>query len=99
MDSLQKQRLLEQMMDESVFKKMVEKTFTDADLDQSGFIEQQEFAALLKGIHSTLGRPPPTEEEIREELKRLDINKDGKLDKKEFETLVKDLVNFCVETL
>jgi Ca2+-binding EF-hand superfamily protein len=46
-----------------------------------------------------LGRPPPTEEEIKEELKRLDINKDGKLDKKEFETLVKDLVNFCVETL
>lgn len=99
MNSEQKEKIRKHILDESVFGPMVDKTFADADLDKSGFVERAELAILLKSIHATINIPPPTEEEINKELKRLDLNKDGKISKQEFRTLVKDLAMFTVDQL
>ena len=72
MNNAQKEKVKQQIMQESVFGPMVDKTFADADLDKSGFVERAELAILLKSIHATLNIPAPTEEEINNELKRLD---------------------------
>ena len=99
MNNAQKEKVKQQIMQESVFGPMVDKTFADADLDKSGFVERAELAILLKIIHATLNIPAPTEEEINNELKRLDLNKDGKISKEEFRTLVKDLAMFTIDQI
>ena len=99
MNNAQKEKVKQQIMQESVFGPMVDKTFADADLDKSGFVERAELAILLKSIHATLNIPAPTEEEINNELKRLDLNKDGKISKEEFRTLVKDLAMFTIDQI
>lgn len=99
MNNAQKEKVKQQIMQESVFGPMVDKTFADADLDKSGFVEKAELAILLKSIHATLNIPAPTEEEINNELKRLDLNKDGKISKEEFRTLVKDLTMFTIDQI
>lgn len=99
MNSAQKEQIRRQILDESVFGPMVDKTFYDADLDKSGFIEKAELKILLKGIHATLGLSAPTTAEINAELKRLDLNTDGKISKEEFRTLVKDLAMFSVDQM
>ena len=99
MNNVQKEKVKQQIMQESVFGPMVDKTFADADLDKSGFVERAELAILLKSIHATLNIPAPTEEEINNELKRLDLNKDGKISKEEFRTLVKDLAMFTIDQI
>ena len=99
MNNAQKEKVKQQIMQESVFGPMVDKTFSDADLDKSGFVERAELAILLKSIHATLNIPAPTEEEINNELKRLDLNKDGKISKEEFRTLVKDLAMFTIDQI
>jgi Ca2+-binding EF-hand superfamily protein len=99
MNSAQKEQIRRQILDESVFGPMVDKTFYDADLDKSGFIEKAELKILLKGIHATLGLSAPTQSEINSELKRLDLNTDGNISKEEFRTLVKDLAMFSVDQM
>ena len=99
MNNAQKEKVKQQIMQESVFGPMVDKTFADADLDKSGFVERAELAILLKSIHATMNIPAPTEEEINNELKRLDLNKDGKISKEEFRTLVKDLTMFTIDQI
>ena len=99
MNSAQKEQIRRQILDESVFGPMVDRTFYDADLDKSGFIEKAELKILLKGIHATLGLSTPTQAEINAELKRLDLNTDGKISKEEFRTLVRDLAMFSVDQM
>ena len=60
MNNAQKEKVKQQIMQESVFGPMVDKTFADADLDKSGFVERAELAILLKSIHATLNIPAPT---------------------------------------
>ena len=78
---------------------MVDSTFANVDLNKNSFIERNGLAILLRNIYGTLGLNPPEEKEIDDELKRLDINKDHKLSKEEFKTLVKDLAMFSVENI
>ena len=47
----------------------------------------------------TLGLPSPTEATVDSELKRLDLNGDGKISKKEFRQLVKELINIIVDNM
>ena len=99
MNKSNKEKLRSQILDESIFGPMVDKTFYDADLDKNGFIDKTELTILIKGIYVSLGMKPPTKEEIKNELKRLDINVDGKISKNEFRTLVKELALFGVDQM
>ena len=95
----QKKELRAKIMNEKIFGPIVDKTFQEADINHNGFIEKKELAILLKKIRDNLGFPPPTEEDIQNEMKRLDKNKDGKLSKDEFRVLVKELTIFSIDSL
>ncbi len=99
MDPEKKKALRKQILDEKVFGPMVDKSFNDADLDKSGYIEKNELAILLKSIHTSLNIPPPSNNDIEQELKRLDKNSDGKISKEEFRVLVKDLALFSIDNM
>lgn len=98
MDPGHRDKVKQQLLNEEVFGPMVDKAFSDADLDKSGFIEKAELAILLNSIHAS-NIPAPSDAEITNELNRLDINKDGKISKNEFRTLVHDLAMFTIEQM
>ena len=91
--------LKKKVFDDAVLDEMVNTTFDNADLNKNSVIERNELAILLKSIYGTLGLNPPEEKEIDEELVRLDLNKDGKLNKEEFKVLVRDLALFSIENM
>ena len=95
---MDKESLKKKLQDGALLDEMVDSTFANADLNKNSFIERNELAILLKSIYGTLGLNPPEEKEI-DELKILDIDKDHKLSKEEFKTLVKDLAMFSVENI
>ena len=96
---MDKETLKKKLSDGAYLDEMVDSTFNNADLNKNYFIERNELAILLKSIYGTLGLSPPEEQEIDEELVRLDKNKDQKLSKEEFKVLVKDLAMFSVENM
>ena len=92
-----RENVKKKVLDESNFGPIVDNLFNQTDTDKSGEIDSKELGKLLAELGEILGIPPPTENDIDSELKRLDVNKDGKISKKEFRVLVKDLVLLVVE--
>ena len=99
MISSAKEMVKKKMLEERIFSPLVDKTFDEFDLNHSGFIELEEFAPLINDIHRTLNLPPPSTNEVKKELKRLDNDKDGKLSKDEYRELVHDLILYTIELL
>ena len=96
---MDKESLKKQILNDKYLNEMVETTFSNADLNKNHTIEKNELAVLLKTIYGTLGLRPPKESEIENELKRLDKNNDGTINKKEFKILVRDLALYSIENL
>ena len=94
-----KETVKEKMLDRNIFGPLVDKTFEEFDLNHSGFLELEEFTPLINDIHRTLKLRQPTSSEIEKELKRYDIDKDGKLNKNEYKELVQDLISYTIDIL
>ena len=62
--------------------------FIEVDMDESGFISQNELEALMKSIAQQSKVEPPSKQEIQDAMKALDTNNDGKLSFEEFKVLV-----------
>ena len=95
----QKKKLRIKVLDENIFGPIVDNTFKDADINNSGFIEKNELFILLNKIRKNLDIPSATEKDVNNELNRLDTNKDGKISKKEFRELVKEIIMFSIYQL
>ena len=87
------------VLDEKNFGPIVDKIFDETDTDHNGYIDRSELGKLLGDLGKILECPVPTDEDIDNEIKRLDANKDGKISKKEIRPLVKELVLLVVENI
>ncbi|XP_038066088.1 calmodulin-like [Patiria miniata] len=70
-------------------KKMMEgvaESFKQIDKDGSGFITLDEMDALFKGLGVTL-----TQKELKQEMAKVDLNKDNKISLAEFKKMMEDL--------
>ena len=94
-----KKELRIKVLDENIFGPIVDNTFKDADINNSGFIEKNELFILLNKIRKNLDIPSATEKDVNNELNRLDTNKDGKISKNEFRELVKEIIMFSIDQL
>ena len=92
-----KEELKKKILDEKTFNVMLEKTFSDADLNKNNTIEKEELTTLLKSVYATIGLPMPAKEDVEKELARLDKNGDRVLSKEEFKVLVRDLCLFFID--
>ena len=97
MSSLSKEELRKRILSKEIFEPMLNKTFSEADINKNGYIEKFELANFLKSIYRAICLPPPADTEIEKELKRLDRNDDNKISKEEFRILVQDLCLFFLD--
>lgn len=67
------------------------------DHDKSGYIERHELGQLLKNLTDAFNVEEPSEEDINDILKELDVNGDGKISKEQFEQLITDVINIMEE--
>lgn len=76
------------LKDPEQLKKICKDAFEEADTDKSGFVEESELAAMYnKKFPGTF-----SDDEVRQNLKKYDVNNDGKLSFDEFSTFVTDFM-------
>lgn len=79
-------------MSESNIEQTARKAMKDAfrifDTDKSGYIQHHQLGMLLKKLTDSFHVEHPSEEDINEVFRELDVNGDGKISKKEFDCLV-----------
>ena len=80
------------LADDAKLTQQTANVFAVFDLDKSGFIDNKELENALKTIAETNSFKPPSHEEITKTLNELDKNNDGKLNKDEFKTFVRELL-------
>ena len=97
--SSSKEKIKKEVLDEKNFGPLVDKIFQQNDVNNSGYIEQNELAELLNNLFEQWNLPRLKNEQIEAELKRLDKNKDGKISKKEFRVLVKEITLYTISKL
>ena len=97
--STSKEKIKNEVLDEKNFGPLVDKIFQQNDLNNSGYIEKQELAELLNNLFDQWKLPRLNNDQIDAELKRLDKNKDGKISKKEFRALVKEITLYTISKL
>ena len=86
-----KASIKDRVYDVKNFGPIVDKIFDETDIDHSGYIDKSEMKKLLSKIGKCIECPIP-EEEMDDEINKIDTNKDGKISKKEIRPLVKELV-------
>ena len=96
---MSKEKIKKEVLDEKNFGPLVDKIFQQNDVNNSGYIEQNELAELLNNLFNQWNLPKLKNEQIEAELKRLDKNKDGKISKKEFRVLVKEITLYTISKL
>ena len=76
----------------NMYAMMVEKAFKDADKDGSGSIDKQELKAVLNKIAKDLKMTEVTEDDINNYLAKLDLDKSGAINQKEFGKLFQEMI-------
>ena len=81
----------------NVAKKQLKNAFHTFDTDNSGTIERHELGQLLRRLTDAFNVEEPSQEDINDILKELDVNGDGKISQLEFEALVVEVVKIIEE--
>ena len=97
--STSKEKIKNEVLDEKNFGPLVDKIFQQNDVNNSGYIEKHELTGLLNNLFDQWNMPRLTDNQVEAELKRLDKNKDGKISKKEFRVLVKEITLYTISKL
>jgi len=84
--------------DNEKLKEITKIAFDSVDTDGSGSIDQYELERVLAQISSDMGADPPTRDDVNEVLKYLDTDHSGKIEFKEFEILIKDVLESMIQS-
>ena len=71
---------------------MIDKAFKEADKDKSGEIDKHELKGVLNSVAKDLNLEEITEDEVKLYLNKLDIDKNEKVDQKEFGKLFQEII-------
>ena len=76
----------------NMFAMMVDNAFKDADKDGSGEIDRQELKGVLNKVAKDLKMKEITDDDVNNYLKKLDLDKNSVIDKKEFGKLLQEMI-------
>ena len=63
---------------------IAKKTFAEYDKNKDGTLSKEELVPLLENVAKLLNLPEPSEKDLDEGIKKLDLNKNGVLEFNEF---------------
>ena len=72
---------------------MIDKAFKDADKDKSGEIDKNELKDVLDSVAKDLKIEEITDEEVNKYLAKLDLDKNGMINQKEFGKLFQEMIS------
>ena len=67
------------------------KAFDEYDKNKDGHLSKKELVPLLERVANLLNLPKPTEQDIEEGMKKLDLNQNGVLEFNEFFTFFREV--------
>ena len=85
-------QIMSKINDPSFFAQASTAVFNEADINENGFIERKELYQCLYNLAIQLGMNPPSRNDIDEQMEIHDKNKDGRLSKKEFGPIAKQML-------
>jgi len=78
----------------NMFALMVEKSFKQADKDNSGYIDRVELKEVLCKLGKDLKLPKVTDDDVQRYLNKLDLDKNGVITQDEFGKLFQEMIAF-----
>ena len=85
------------LQSEPKFDAVVRMLFTRADKDGNMTIDAEEFRRMMFSLADEYQLPQPTEEDVKETMIKVDINRDDTIDYDEFKKFVRELFNKLIE--
>lgn len=90
---------IEQILkDDSKLNEIVAAAFQSVDTDGSGYIEEQELKIVMSGVARDIGMPEPSDSDVREVMRELDQNSDGKISQDEFKVLIRQVLELMKDS-
>ena len=80
------------LRDERKLHEIAKAAFDAVDNDRSGFIDEPELKTVMCSVAGDIGMDQPSESDVREVLRELDTNGDGKISLEEFKVLIKQVL-------
>ena len=84
------QVIVQLLHDDEQFNKLVIGLFKDADLDGNKTIDSGEFNTVIEELCDQLNLEKPTNEELKDIFKTIDLNNDGIIEFDEFKFFVRN---------
>ena len=66
--------------------------FDAVDSDRSGFIDEPELKSVMCSVANDIGMDQPSDSDVRDVLRDLDTNRDGKISLDEFKVLIRQVL-------
>lgn len=82
--------------DEIKFNEVVKAAFSSVDTDGSGFIDENELKSVMQSVAGDIGMPEPSSEDVKEVMRELDANSDGRISEDEFKVLIKQVLELML---
>lgn len=66
--------------------------FDAVDVDRSGFIDEPELRTVMCSVANDIGMDTPSDSDVRDVLRELDTNRDGRISLEEFKVLIRQVL-------
>ena len=80
------------LRDERKLHETAKAAFDAVDIDRSGFIDEPELKTVMCSVAGDIGMDQPSDSDVKEVLRELDTNQDGKISLDEFKVLIKQVL-------
>ena len=87
------------LKDERAFTQLATAAFMESDSDKSGFVDEKELQKVMTKACAAMNCSKPSSGQIKELLKKIDQNKDGKVSYDEYTLLLKMILKRFLKTL
>ncbi|OMJ66381.1 hypothetical protein SteCoe_32507 [Stentor coeruleus] len=80
------------LRDERKLHEIAKAAFDAVDNDHSGFIDEPELKTVMCSVAGDIGMDQPSDSDVRDVLRELDTNRDGRISLDEFKVLIKQVL-------
>ena len=89
-------QIKELLQEPEMLEKVILNAFQKLDMDKSGYLELNEIEEVFLNISSEMLIEEPSEEELDEIVKCMDINGNGRMSYKEFYSMIRQLLELII---